>query len=572
MSSRWASPASMATTTAASSGVSRVPAASRLKRPRPPTWSSVPYLQHHFTQPPALPPPPPPPPPPPLMGLTHHGPPNVWVPNNNANNSNNTNHRGVEWEPSPLQDWKTHPQSPGWGVLRDSPWAPPPPTVPPPHHPNTFVPPPPPPLPRQPPPPPPPLPYASTKEDKSPSTTKALASLESPPSLQSPSVRTSQEEYETSDMDESSDEDLPQSSRAPCRETPQDNPHKKLRLPQAPELGSNSNETNAKERERIRKFREEQRHPDSAAQQTQSPWKLGLETAKKQRASLPKKKMQLKEPPKQDKLGGQKEVSEQPPKILLKEARAKLMRAKAKLIKALRQQQATPPPETRPPALPPITALNQSLKISEISKSGPPQMVRHLPVPKKPEVEYCSDSCVTEDESKEEPARPCAQQNTVQKKKEESVKLQKNLLLLKRKLKLKMALANKRQRVGEPPSTDSSAPCDAESTTKPQQLSVLKKRQEKLRQDMDSAYWKQLVVKHRNLLEAEKKIVAEQDKALLIFREKIALQEKETQKFEESAREAQVREEQLDLLIEEATKNLLNTRKRRYDLKRSAEL
>jgi len=137
-----------------------------------------------------------------------------------------------------------------------------------------------------------------------------------------------------------------------------------------------------------------------------------------------------------------------------------------------------------------------------------------------------------------------------------SLKIQQTLQALKKKLR---ELAAKKSKQHEGTSST------AKETAKALSKEDLKKRQEEVKQTMDAAYWRQLVVKHRNLLEAEEKVVKEQEEALARCRQEIREQERKIAKLRDESRDFQVRQTHLMKTIEMENQNVLSSRAERKD-------
>jgi hypothetical protein len=241
--------------------------------------------------------------------------------------------------------------------------------------------------------------------------------------------------------------------------------------------------------------------------------------------------------------------------IRLHHAKEKLRHAQNKLVSALKKRKGTFTPPPVLPQLPPITALSQSLLVTNISgqRTGNFFMVRPLPEPVLLKVP-CDIIPPYDSDEEEEPE--CLHQK--------GEALRKNLLLLRKK-KLELTLRMQQQNGGA-----TTVVGEGLKDPSPNQLLVvtkesLKKRQEEMQKAVDCAYWKRLVLQQRNLLATEQKEVVQHETNLRACQEQIKTKRDGISECAQNIQESMVREQCLDEMIAKATQQVLSARKRRHE-------
>mmetsp|Transcript_9262 Transcript_9262/g.15402 ORF Transcript_9262/g.15402 Transcript_9262/m.15402 type:complete len:536 (+) Transcript_9262:122-1729(+) len=248
----------------------------------------------------------------------------------------------------------------------------------------------------------------------------------------------------------------------------------------------------------------------------------------------------------------------------LRVAKEKLRHAQAKLVSALKGKKNVK--RKRPPdTLPPIAALSQDLCIRDFS--GPAHLVDFLPeVELLPagQLDVIPATSSDEVEDQDKPPPNLQQQGHT---------LRKSLLLLKKK-KLELTL-KKQQRLSPTntlgASTAAAIKEPAPIIRPPLNKEALKKRQEELQQAVDTAYWKRLILKQRNLLATSQETLAQTEGNLQTCRDQMVVSKREIGQCEESLAETTVREDCLNDMISRSTQRVLAARKKRHDAMEAAD-
>jgi hypothetical protein len=239
--------------------------------------------------------------------------------------------------------------------------------------------------------------------------------------------------------------------------------------------------------------------------------------------------------------------------IRLQQAKEKLRHAQNQLVNALKKRKHTRTPVS---LLPPITALSQSLLVTNgFDKDD--DLVRFLPDPVL--LEGRCDLIIPDDSDKEEDESDIPNELHLK-----GQALRKNLLLLKKK-KLELTLRMQQQQIGTSLAGAEDVKSIAEEGKDPQLFTVeaLKRRQEKLQQTVDTAYWKRLATQQRNLLTAEQNEVRQHEENLKVCQEQINAKQDAIMQCEQSIRESLLREKCLNEMIETTIDAVLSARKRR---------
>lgn len=243
--------------------------------------------------------------------------------------------------------------------------------------------------------------------------------------------------------------------------------------------------------------------------------------------------------------------------IRLQQAKEKLRHAQNQLVKALKKRKHTQTPVSQ---LPPITALSQPLMIINVFDKDD-DLVRLLPDPVL--LEGRCDVIIPADSDMEE------DQEVIPSELHQKGKaLRKNLLLLKKK-KLELTLRMQQQQQQQQIGTSFTATEDVKPTTEERKdpllftVEALKRRQEKLQQTVDSAYWKRLATQQRNLLTAEQNEVRQHEENLKVCQAQIEAKQDAIMQCEKSIRESIAREKCLNEMIETTIDEVLSARKRR---------
>ena len=255
------------------------------------------------------------------------------------------------------------------------------------------------------------------------------------------------------------------------------------------------------------------------------------------------------------------------------QAKAKLLKAKEKLVFALRNSNQQQIGDVRLP--PPITALSQDLVLTEIH--GPADLVRWVDDVVASEYENDSndntdhDSTDFDDEDDynyddynegngpEVVPSPTSEHLEVKKKK--SLVMHMNVQLLKKKLELKrkaLELKQLRQSPLPPPPK--------------QTKEELIQRQEKVQQDFDAAYWKRLYVQQRNLLRNQDSRLMEHDEALLSIQQELDQVQASIQECQAILEDCGVRDDYLEGRIQQVSKHVLEARTRYHDHDKSSSV
>jgi hypothetical protein len=247
----------------------------------------------------------------------------------------------------------------------------------------------------------------------------------------------------------------------------------------------------------------------------------------------------------------------------LRLVKEKLQHARDHLVKVLKRKRSTSPiPLTV--KLPPISALRQPLIIRPEFRNDEQSQINWIPLLPEPKlmdhpceivIPYTNFEEVIIDAEKDVIGTK-ENHNDLYKK---GRALKKNLLLLKKK-KLEITLRKQKElqkRKAEVKSCDIPIPLSKEA---------LKKRQEELQQAVDVAYWKRLVIQQRNLLEAERLEVSQQNESIQAYQEEINSKLAAIEGCETTLRELRVREKCLDEHIAQAMQEVLLARKLRHDL------
>ena len=226
--------------------------------------------------------------------------------------------------------------------------------------------------------------------------------------------------------------------------------------------------------------------------------------------------------------------------IQMEQVRAKLMKAKEKLVMALRNHH------------------HHHLVIENISQSGPPEQVRWIePVNVQHDGDETSDdseSGHTFDQHSDQHSDHTLDQTSdqssdqhLQTKKKQVVDM--NVELLKKKLELKrMTLKLKKslqQRKKPPPILN---------------REQLIQRQEQVQHDREVAYWKRLFVQQRNLLRAEEQKIKVHDDAIAAIEQEQCELQKSIKECENVLKERQLREAYLDSRIQEVSTAIVEAR------------
>lgn len=231
----------------------------------------------------------------------------------------------------------------------------------------------------------------------------------------------------------------------------------------------------------------------------------------------------------------------------LRRAKEKLRHAKAKLVSALhkkkRQHSLSPTggkPETVPSYIQPGPLMVRGIDCTD-------ERVRFLPdlVLLKNPCHVIPADARDDSDGGEDDAIPDLQQK--------GEALRKMLQLKRKKLELRLKM---QQRKSPPPEERKPPPLTKEA---------LIKRQEELQQTVDAAYWKRLILKQRNLLQAQESKVAQHAQALETMRHQMHSTKEQIKECQQNIQDAKIREECLDEMIVKTTQQVLSARKQRYD-------
>jgi hypothetical protein len=234
--------------------------------------------------------------------------------------------------------------------------------------------------------------------------------------------------------------------------------------------------------------------------------------------------------------------------------------ARAHLEKDLKRKNSISPISLKSAKLPCITAISESLIIRPKSLDG--EQSKFDCNPTLPDPKFIDHPCevVIPDESV---VKDVADADMMTKESridlyKKGRDLKKSLLLLKKK-KLEITL-RKQKDMEEKRLVENT--CEI---TTPLTKEALKKRQEELQQAVDVAYWKRLVIQQRNLLEAEKLEVVQQNESIQSYQEEINSKLASIVGCETTLRELRVREKCLDECIAKAMQEVLSARRIRYE-------
>ena len=249
-------------------------------------------------------------------------------------------------------------------------------------------------------------------------------------------------------------------------------------------------------------------------------------------------------------------------------AKAKLLKAKEKLVFALRNSNQQIGDVPLPP---PITALSQDLVLKEIS--GPADLVRWVDDvvvsdndnDSNDNTDYDNTDFDDEenhhddnDDYKEENGHDLVSSppsEHLQVRRKQSLVMHMNVQLLKKKLELKRKALELRQLRQSP------LPPLTPKLTKEE----LMQRQEKVQQDFDAAYWKRLWVQQRNLLRNQDARLMEHDEALTTIQQELDQVQESILECQAVLEDCAVRDDYLEGRIQQVSTHVLKVRTRYHD-------